>query len=171
MEENDILIKNVADVDSIKQPNDDYDSCECSTDDYISELKTTISESENKYKYLLAEFENYKKRTNKEKLLMHTKGVEDTIINVILPILDDFERAFKHNELAEGGMLIYKKLDSSLQSLGVEGINIIENTTKFNVDEHEAISVTGDTGVISQVVLPGYKLNGKVIRYAKVIVA
>lgn len=168
MEENDILINTVADADSIKQPNNDCD--ECSTDEYISSLRSTIIETETKYSYLLAEFDNYKKRTNKEKLLMHTKGVEDTILT-ILPILDDFERAFKHNELAEGGMLIYKKLDSSLESIGVERINIIENTTKFNVDEHEAISVTGDTGVISQVVLPGYKLNGKVIRYAKVIVS
>lgn len=166
MEENNILIE-TADADAIKQPNSDCN--ECSTDEYISSLRSTIIETENKYTYLLAEFDNYKKRTNKEKLLMHSQGVEETVL-AILPVLDDFERAFEHNELAEGGKLIYKKLVSTLENLGIEKIHIDEET-KFDVDEHEAISVTGDSGVVSQVVLPGYKLNGKVIRYAKVIVA
>ena len=145
---------------------------EITVEDLVKETERLKKENEKYYEHLqrtAAEFDNYKKRTNKEKLLMHSQGVEETVL-AILPVLDDFERAFEHNELAEGGKLIYKKLVSTLENFGIEKIHIDEET-KFDVDEHEAISVTGDSGVVSQVVLPGYKFNGKVIRYAKVIVA
>lgn len=136
--------------------------------EYVKNLEEQIASYKDKYIRTLAEFENYKKRTNTEKLMSFGNGVAKTILS-ILPVVDDFERAFNHGELAEGGQLIYKKLVNTLGSLGVEKIEI-NNDTKFNVDEHEAISMVGDTGYIDEVILPGYKLDGKVIRFAKVIV-
>lgn len=133
-------------------------------------IQEQFDELNDKYIRLLAEFDNYKKRTTKEKLMSHGNGVEETIL-AILPVIDDFERAFEHNELAEGGQLIYKKLISTLKNLGLEKINIDEETN-FNPDEHEAIAIsfTGNKDKIIQVVLPGYKLNDKIIRYSKVVV-
>lgn len=134
-------------------------------------LEDVIAERDSwktKYTYMLADLDNFKKRNIKDKESSYNKGVEKTVL-AILPVLDDFERAFNHNELAEGGKLIYKKLVDAIKTLGVERIEIDEDAD-FNVDEHEAISMIGESNKVKDEVLAGYKMNGKVIRYSKVIV-
>lgn len=134
-------------------------------------LEDVIAERDSwktKYTYMLADLDNFKKRNIKDKESSYNNGVEKTVLT-ILPVLDDFERAFNHNELAEGGKLIYKKLVDAIKTLGVERIEIDEDAD-FNVDEHEAISMIGESNKVKDEVLAGYKMNGKVIRYSKVIV-
>jgi molecular chaperone GrpE len=142
----------------------------------IVELKKEMDELRDKYVRLYADFDNYKKRTAKEKLeTIQTASKE--IIKELLPVLDDFERALKalpgESEAKSGMQLIYNKLVANLAS---KGLTAMETAGKqFNVDEHEALTeipVTDpaqDGKVIDQVE-KGYYLNGKLIRFAKVIV-
>lgn len=139
-------------------------SIEESIEDVIKERDSWKS----KYTYMLADLDNFKKRSIKDKENSYNKGVEKTVLG-ILPVLDDFERAFNHNELAEGGKLIYKKFVDILKNIGVERIEIGDDTD-FNVDEHEAVSMIGGGNKVKDEVLAGYKMNGNVIRYSKVIV-
>lgn len=136
--------------------------------EYIDSLTKECESWKKKYTYAIADFDNLKKRTAKDKEHGIEKGITDTVL-AILPVLDDFERAFVHNELADGGKLIYKKFIVTLESFGVERI-LIDKDTEFDIDEHEAISKVGEGNKVVEEVLAGYKLNGKVIRYAKVIV-
>jgi grpE len=145
-----------------------------------AEQKDDSAEAEewkDKYIRLYAEFENYKKRTLKEKTELILNGGEKTI-TAILPILDDFERAIADKTedataIKEGFELIYKKFLKTLEGIGV---NKIETEDKeFNVDYHEAIAMVpgmGDDkkGKIIDCVQTGYMLNDKVIRHAKVAV-
>lgn len=138
---------------------------------------TEAEEWKDKYIRLYAEFENYKKRTLKEKTELILNGGEKTI-TAILPILDDFERAIADKTedataIKEGFDLIFKKFLKTLEGIGV---NKIETEDKdFNVDYHEAIAMVpgmGDDkkGKIIDCVQTGYMLNDKVIRHAKVAV-
>lgn len=130
-----------------------------------------------KYIRLAAEFDNYKKRTLKEKSELILNGSEKTI-STILPILDDFERALADKTedpktIKEGFDLIFKKFLKALETLGVNKIEI--DDADFNVDYHEAIAMVpgmGDDkkGKVIDCVQTGYKLNDKVIRHAKVAV-
>lgn len=130
-----------------------------------------------KYIRLVAEFENYKKRTLKEKSELILNGSEKTIA-AILPILDDFERATADKTedpqaIKEGYELIYKKFLKALETLGVNKIET--DNADFNVDYHEAIAMVpgmGDDkkGKVIDCVQTGYTLNDKVIRHAKVAV-
>jgi len=145
-----------------------------------AEQKDDSAEAEewkDKYIRLYAEFENYKKRTLKEKTELILNGGEKTI-TAILPILDDFERAIADKTedataIKEGFDLIFKKFLKTLEGIGV---NKIETEDKdFNVDYHEAIAMVpgmGDDkkGKIIDCVQTGYMLNDKVIRHAKVAV-
>ena len=145
-----------------------------------AEQKDDSAEAEewkDKYIRLYAEFENYKKRTLKEKAELILNGGEKTI-TAILPILDDFERAIADKTedataIKEGFDLIFKKFLKTLEGIGV---NKIETEDKdFNVDYHEAIAMVpgmGDDkkGKIIDCVQTGYMLNDKVIRHAKVAV-
>ncbi|MGP1546308.1 MAG: nucleotide exchange factor GrpE [Prevotella intermedia] len=145
-----------------------------------AEQKDDSAEAEewkDKYIRLYAEFENYKKRTLKEKAELILNGGEKTI-TAILPILDDFERAITDKTedataIKEGFDLIFKKFLKTLEGIGV---NKIETEDKdFNVDYHEAIAMVpgmGDDkkGKIIDCVQTGYMLNDKVIRHAKVAV-
>lgn len=125
----------------------------------------------------IAEFENYKKRTLKEKTELILNGGEKTI-TAVLPIIDDFERAIADkNEdataIKEGMELIFHKFVKTLESLGVKKIETED--TDFNVDYHEAIAMVpgvGDEkkGKVIDCVQTGYTLNDKVIRHAKVAV-
>lgn len=125
----------------------------------------------------IAEFDNYKKRTIKEKAELILNGGKKTI-TAILPVLDDFERAIadKNEDAAatrEGMELIFHKFIKTLESLGVQKIDTED--ADFNVDYHEAIAMVpgmGDEkkGKVIDCVQTGYTLNGKVIRYAKVAV-
>ena len=130
-----------------------------------------------KYIRLVAEFENYKKRTLKEKSELILNGSEKTVA-AILPILDDFERATADKTedpqaIKEGYELIYKKFLKALETLGVHKIKT--DNADFDVDYHEAIAMVpgmGDDkkGKVIDCVQTGYTLNDKVIRHAKVAV-
>ncbi len=145
------------------------------------QFKNEISALNDKYLRLAAEFDNYRRRTLKERQeLILTAGEE--IITGILPILDDFERANEMLQKTEGGNLsiiegielIYSKLFSYLTS---KGLKIIEAVGKeLDTDFHEAVALvqadeSKKKNIIVDVVQNGYTLNGKVIRFAKVVVA
>lgn len=146
----------------------------------LADAQKTIEEQQDKYLRLSAEFDNYRKRTMKEKAELIKNGGEKTI-TAILPILDDLERAIKTMEssddikaMREGVELIHAKF---LKILHQEGLQQIEtNGKEFNTDYHEAIALVPapseeQKGKILDCVQTGYLLNDKVIRHAKVVVA
>ena len=146
------------------------------------ELETaqeTIEEQKDKYLRLSAEFDNYRKRTMKEKAELILNGGEKSLSS-ILPVVDDFERAIKTMETAtdvqavkEGVELIYNKF---MATLAQNGVKVIETKDQpLNTDYHEAIAVIpapseAQKGKILDCVQPGYTLNDKVLRHAKVVV-
>ena len=145
----------------------------------LEEANKVIEEQIDKYLRLSAEFDNYRKRTMKEKAELILNGAEKTISS-ILPIVDDFERALKNMETAtdvaavkEGVELIYNKF---MSVLGQDGVKVIETKEKpLDTDFHEAIAVIPAPdkslkGKILDCVQTGYTLNDKVIRHAKVVV-
>ena len=145
----------------------------------LEEANKVIEEQKDKYLRLSAEFDNYRKRTMKEKAELILNGAEKTISS-ILPIVDDFERALKNMETAtdvaavkEGVELIYNKF---MSVLGQDGVKVIETKGKpLDTDFHEAIAVIPAPdkslkGKILDCVQTGYTLNDKVIRHAKVVV-
>ena len=147
--------------------------------DPLEAANEQIEELKDKYLRAVAEFDNYKKRTLKEKAELILNGGEKTIV-AILPVLDDMERAAASAEktddikaLEEGWELIFKKLKKILEGMGVKEIET--NDADFNVDFHEAIAM--DTGMgddkkgkVIDCVQTGYMLNDKVIRHVKVAV-
>ena len=145
----------------------------------LEEANKVIEEQKDKYLRLSAEFDNYRKRTMKEKAELILNGAEKPISS-ILPIVDDFERALKNMETAtdvaavkEGVELIYNKF---MSVLGQDGVKVIETKEKpLDTDFHEAIAVIPAPdkslkGKILDCVQTGYTLNDKVIRHAKVVV-
>ena len=153
---------------------------ETPTEKELDPLVAAQNEAEqwkDKYIRLVAEFDNYKKRTLKEKSELILNGSEKTVA-AILPILDDFERATADKTedpqaIKEGYELIYKKFLKALETLGVHKIET--DDADFNVDYHEAIAMVpgmGDDkkGKVIDCVQTGYTLNDKVIRHAKVAV-
>lgn len=153
---------------------------ETPTEEELDPLTAAQNDAEqwkDKYIRLVAEFENYKKRTLKEKSELILNGSEKTVA-AILPILDDFERATADKTedpqaIKEGYELIYKKFLKALETLGVHKIET--DNADFNVDYHEAIAMVpgmGDDkkGKVIDCVQTGYTLNDKVIRHAKVAV-
>ncbi len=140
-----------------------------------------LKEEKNKYLRLFAEFENYKKRTTKERIeFFKTAGQE--LMTVLLPVLDDFERALTHieedteaEELRKGVLLIYQKLLKTLEQKGLSAMEVKKGDT-FDADTHEAITqipASSDDlkGKIMECVEKGYKLGDKIIRHPKVVVA
>ncbi|MCL2247197.1 MAG: nucleotide exchange factor GrpE [Lentimicrobiaceae bacterium] len=147
------------------------------------EMEALIAEKtelNDRFLRLYSEFENYKKRTNKEKVDLIATASEKVILD-LLPVIDDFERAIQHNQnmeeisiLKEGFELIYNKLLAILKRFGVEEIVALGET--FDTDLHEAITHfpaqnEEDKGKVMDVTQKGYKLKDKVIRFAKVVVA
>ena len=145
--------------------------------DPLTAAQNEAEQWKDKYIRLVAEFENYKKRTLKEKSELILNGSEKTVA-AILPILDDFERATADKtedpQAIKGGYeLIYKKFLKALETLGVHKIET--DNADFDVDYHEAIAMVpgmGDDkkGKVIDCVQTGYTLNDKVIRHAKVAV-
>ena len=146
----------------------------------LAEAQQMVSEERDKYLRLSAEFDNYRKRTLKEKAELIKNGAEKTL-TAILPVLDDFERALKNMEaseetkaMKEGVELIFCKFQ---KILGQEGLQKIETEGKeFDTDFHEAIALIPAPsedlkGKILDCVQTGYMLNDKVIRHSKVAVA
>ena len=145
----------------------------------LNKANEQIEEQKDKYLRLSAEFDNYRKRTMKEKAELILNGGEKSISS-ILPIVDDFERALKNMETAtdvaavkEGVELIYNKF---MSVLGQNGVKVIETKEQpLDTDYHEAIAVIPAPnealkGKILDCVQTGYILNDKVIRHAKVVV-
>lgn len=135
------------------------------------QLEERITELEDKNLRLMAEYENYRRRTQREKLeLMASAG--ERIFKEMLPLVDDFERAAGHGDLSEGGQLIYKKFLAFLDSQDVHAIET--EGVAFDTDLHEAITTfaAGEDkkGQIIDCTQKGYKLGEKVIRFAKVVV-
>ena len=137
-------------------------------------------ELNDKFIRLFSEFDNYKKRTLKERIELLATASEK-VISDILPVMDDYERAIKANEtveditvLKEGFELIYQKLLQILQKHNVVAIGEIGED--FNTDLHEAIAHIpaqdkGEKGKVIDVTQKGYKIKDKIIRYAKVVVS
>ena len=135
-----------------------------------------IAQLNDKHLRLFAEFENFKKRTAKERMDLY-KTAGESVLTALLPVLDDFERSIKANQKQEdeGVVLIYNKLKSILETKGLKAMEDAVGQ-ELNTDYHEAItniSAPSDDmkGKIIDVIEKGYFLNEKVIRYAKVVVA
>lgn len=156
------------------------ETAEVGEESELDQLRHQVEEQQDKYLRLSAEFDNYRKRTMKEKAELIKNGGEKAI-SAILPILDDLERAMKagdaHEEvqaMREGIELIYQKF---LKILSQQGVQVIETAGQpFDTDFHEAIALVpapaeDQKGKILDCVQTGYKLNDKVIRHAKVVVA
>jgi len=144
----------------------------------LEEQKAKYAELNDTYLRLYSEFDNYRKRTAKEKLELSATA-SATVMKDLLPVLDDFERALQNMEKngneadLQGVTLIYNKFKSTLQKRGLEEIVAID--CDFNTDEHEALTMIpapdeSKKGKVIDVIQKGYKLNGTVIRFARVVV-
>lgn len=147
--------------------------------DPLAKVQEEIAELKNQMLYKVAEFENYRKRTMKERAELILNGGEK-FITAILPIIDDMERAIENGEktddpevLREGMKLIHQKFMKTLEAQGVSKIET--DGADFDTDVHEAVAMVpgmGDDkkGKVIDCLQQGYKLNDKVIRHAKVAV-
>lgn len=145
----------------------------------IEELEQNLTDINDKYLRLYSEFDNFRKRTNKERLELQLSASKDLVLE-ILPVVDDFERAIQsfeaHNlsqEARDGIHLIYNKLMNILKQKGVEPMDVKDQ--EFNTDLMEAITnipaPTDDMkGKVVDVIEQGYMLHGKILRFAKVVV-
>ncbi|QAA80969.1 nucleotide exchange factor GrpE [Aequorivita sp. H23M31] len=150
-----------------------------SVDDALGILQDEFKREKDRYVRLFAEFENYKKRTARERIDLFKTAGED-VITSLLPVLDDFGRALKELEKGDddghykGVELIYNKLKETLRSKGLEMIDV-KAGDPFDAEMHEAISQIAAPdkklkGKIIDVVENGYSLGGKIIRYPKVVI-
>ncbi len=147
-------------------------------EDEVSKLQADVSEAKDKYLRLYSEFENFRRRTAKEKIDLIESANKELVENLV-PVLDDFERALKSMEeneemkpAKEGTDLIYNKFKKVLESKGLKKMEI-EKGADFDDDFHEAITQipAGDdmAGKVVDVVENGYFLGEKVVRFAKVV--
>ena len=143
------------------------------------QLSADFAQEKDKFLRLFAEFENYKRRTTKERIELFSTASQD-VIKALLPVLDDFDRALlemsksEATELSKGVELIKNKLSSTLEQKGLELVEV-KSGDVFNADDHEAITQipapTDDMkGKIIDVIEKGYKLGDKVIRFPKVVI-
>jgi molecular chaperone GrpE len=169
-------------TETVSEPNQEpqeEEEKQLTAEEQLEAANTEIASLKDQLLRKIAEFDNYRKRTIKEKTELILNGGEKTIVS-ILPVIDDMERALKNmksaedvSAVAEGVELIYKKF---MDILGKQGVSIIETTeTNFDVDVHEAVaqlpSPTPELkGKVMDCTLTGYKLNDKVIRHAQVVV-
>jgi molecular chaperone GrpE len=143
-------------------------------------LEEKVAQEKDKFLRLFAEFENYKKRTSRERIELF-KTANQELMSVLLPVLDDFERALAHieddkeaEELRKGVLLIYQKLLSTLEQKGLANLEVVKGDV-FDAEIHEAITQipapTEDLkGKIVDIVEKGYKLGDKTIRFPKVVI-
>ncbi|SHJ01528.1 nucleotide exchange factor GrpE [Algibacter luteus] len=143
-------------------------------------LEAELKQEKDKFLRLFAEFENYKRRTSKERIELFSTASED-VMKTLLPVLDDFERALTHieedkeaEELRKGVLLIYQKLIKTLEQKGLKAMEVNKGDA-FNADNHEAITqipAPSDDlkGKIIDIVEKGYLLGEKVIRFPKVVI-
>ncbi|MGC1390457.1 MAG: nucleotide exchange factor GrpE [Bacteroidales bacterium] len=145
----------------------------------INALVEKLAETQDKYIRLSAEFDNYRKRTLREKMDLSKYAGENLLLGII-PLMDDFERALKHldsttdcNALKDGIDIIYGKFTDFLKQNGIKEIESLNSN--FNVDLHDAVAKVPveeaeKKGKVVDVVLKGYYLQDKVLRHAKVVV-
>lgn len=171
-------VKSKKEVKETKETAEVYEATETVETSETNELQEKYNELNDKYVRLYSEYDNYRKRTANEKIELIKTAAEGTI-SAMLPVLDDFERALPTMEKSEdksnyeGALLIYNKLKKTLEQKGLEEINA--NGAEFNTDEHEALTQIPAPeenlkGKVMDVIQKGYKLNGKVIRFARVVV-
>ncbi len=174
--------ENIVDTTEVNQPENqetDTETITEVTEPEVIDYDAKIAELNDRYLRLYSEFDNYRKRTIKEKSDIIRSAGED-VFKAVLPTIDDFERAIKANEsvddinaIKEGILLIYTKLKASCQNKGLEQMDIIGKP--FDADIMESITQipapTDDMkGKVIDDVEKGYKLGDKVIRFAKVVV-
>ena len=147
-------------------------------EDELEKLRSEVDEQKDKYLRLFAEFDNYKRRSAKERNELTQTAGKDVIVS-LLEVMDDCDRAEKQlkesNDIAslkKGIQLVFNKLRSTLQAKGVTAMDSVN--AEFDVEKHEAISEIEVTekqkGKVVDVVEKGYYLNNKIIRFAKVVV-
>jgi molecular chaperone GrpE len=179
---NDIITDIDSDVDSKNYTRENGNDPVPNSDNNAQSVRVVeekLAEMQDKYIRLSAEFDNYRKRTLREKMDLSKYAGESLLLNLI-PIIDDFERALKHMDSAtdsaalKGGIdLIYVKFSEFLKQNGVKEIEALN--TNFNVDIHEAVAKTqvqedDKKGKVVDVLQKGYYLQDKVLRFAKVVV-
>ena len=159
---------------------DDSENSEATEPSELEKAQAEAATYQDKYIRLMAEFDNYRKRMLQEKSDLILNG-GSRVMESLLPILDDFDRALANmdkeedvSSLKEGISLIIEKLYSTLSKQGLIKMDVIGKV--FDVDYHEAIAMVpgmpdSDRGKVIDCVQPGYKLNDKVLRHAKVAVA
>ena len=186
MEEKDINIEEEENLEEVKtdeaveaEATQDADAAVNEEGTELEKAQAELAEMKNQLLYKAAEFENYRKRTLKERAELILNGGEK-VITAILPVLDDMERAIANGSktedpqvLREGMELIYQKFVKTLESQGVSKIDTKD--ADFDTDLHEAVAMVpgmGDDkkGKVIDCLQEGYKLNDKVIRHAKVAV-
>ncbi len=158
--------------------NTDLSNSDEHAENFTEKLEAEIQEQKDKYLRLFAEFDNYKRRTAKERLeLMQTAGKEMAI--ALLDVADDMDRAEKQiasdddiNHVKEGVQLVFNKLRNLLQQKGIVAMSSID--TDFDVEKHEAVTeiLAGEdkVGKVVDELQKGYYMNEKLIRFAKVVV-
>ena len=170
-----------ADLETNQEETQENKEVEAGKEEEVAPTTEELLDAEkNKYLRLFAEFENYKKRTSKERMeLFKTAGQE--VMTVLLPVLDDFERALTHiedgkevEELRKGVLLIYQKMVKTLEQKGLTAIEVKAGDV-FDAEVHQAITqipAPSDDlkGKIIDCVEKGYKLGDKIIRHPKVVV-
>ena len=180
MEEKDTITQNEetninADGDTLETTNSSNESI----DNTIEKIQAQLNDQKDKYLRLFAEFDNFKRRTAKERIELMQTASKDVVVSM-LEVLDDCDRAEKQLEtsediaqIKEGIQLVFAKLRSTMASKGVKAMECIH--TSFDVEKHEAITeIPAPTeDLIDKVVdevIKGYYLNNKIIRFAKVVV-
>lgn len=164
--------------DAIEEAEDKKSDSEDEKTSEKDQLKADLEKEKDKFLRLFAEFENYKRRTSKERIEMFKTASQDVII-AMLPVLDDFDRALneiakaKDKNLLKGVELIHTKFRETLRAKGLELMEVKEGDN-FDADLHEAITqipAPSDKlkGKIVDVVEKGYKLGDRIIRYPKVV--
>lgn len=180
MEEKNIKEENVPDQVDMNPETSDINSVpDNDREDKLARLEGELQEAKDKYLRQVAEFDNFRKRSAKERVeLIQTAGRE--VISSLLEVLDDCDRAEKQIQngsdgkaIAEGVQLVFNKLRATLQAKGLKAMNTIG--TEFNPDIHEAITEipapTADLkGKVVDELEKGYYLNDKIIRFSKVVV-
>jgi molecular chaperone GrpE len=170
----DILSENSESTENVSEASRANTSEESLTD----KLQADLAEQKDKFIRLYSEFENFRRRTSKEKLDL-IQSANEQLLKTLLPVVDDFDRAEKsfkdrNDKELEGFFLIHSKLKKVLEQSGVKVMDV-KSGTEFNADFHEAITQIPAPdeslkGKVVDVIESGYLLNEKVIRFAKVVV-
>lgn len=178
-EEKDIRLENPADTEIADVDESDAEETTETLEGEILKLNEELAKEKKEYLFLMAEFDNFRKRTLKEKAEI-IRNAGEQVFKGLLPIVDDFERGLKASEgsadaaaVREGMVLIYNKLRKFMEQNGVKEIDPADQN--FDTERHEAISAVpvpdeSMKGKILDTVEKGYMINDKVLRHAKVVV-